>query len=77
MNRKLEECRKAAYYHVSFATEEWEDLPHLSRQFLTAHEMMEQVEHWNLSQQKPYRDHATRFGPMALAQFMTIEVHHG
>ena len=68
--------RPAAYFHISFADAEWNDLPDLGRQFLTAHEMLETVTNWNLAQQALIRINLRIPSRYANAEFISIEVHH-
>jgi len=69
--------RNAAIYDVSFADEEWEELPALSRCSLTAHELIEYVDQWNATHQALLRGTLRGYDLLAQAHFLTIEVDHG
>jgi len=68
--------RKAAYFHVTFYDESWSEIPSLSRQFLTAHEMMEHVASWNSHHQAFIRKNDVIPTIMGSAQSVGIEVHY-
>lgn len=72
-----ENRRKAAYYHLTFFDEAWNEVPALSRQFQNAHDAFTHLEHWNAAHQALLRHHDIIPSLMASALFVTMEVHYG
>jgi hypothetical protein len=74
---KADETRKknTPYYHVSWADANWEEIPALSREWLTAHETSEYMDEWFNARSQVSRNRVCGFNLLALAVFLTVEVH--
>jgi len=69
--------RKAAYYHLTFFDEAWDEIPILGRQFINAHDVFQHLEHWNAAQQALVRNRDVIPSLMASATNVSIQVNYG
>lgn len=69
--------RRAAYYHLTFFDDSWDEIPILGRQFVNAHDLFHHLEQWNAAQQALVRNRDIIPSLMASATNVSIMVNYG